>query len=107
MTARDEAIVAMAEAFIAKVKQHPVPPSDPFGGELGNFFGCSTDDAMEVALDAIPTDVLARLAIERGALIEAGVYDPSDYTVRSTVYYEDEDRPDDAVPLYRLTKDPT
>lgn len=53
-------------------------------------------------LDAIPPDVLTGLAIESGGLIEAGVYDPADYTVRSTVYYEDEDRPDDAVALYRV-----
>lgn len=65
MTARDDAIAAMASAFTAKVKQHPIPRHDPFGGTIGHFFGCSTQDAMAAALDAIPADVLTRLAAER------------------------------------------
>lgn len=36
-------------------------------------------------------------------LVHADVWDPPDGDdERATVYYEDEERPDDAVPLYRL-----
>jgi hypothetical protein len=44
----------------------------------------------------------------RRFLVEhAGVWDSSPRGDRVTVYYEDEIRPDDAPPLYRLTPDPS
>jgi hypothetical protein len=53
-------------------------------------------------LDAVPGAVLAQLAIERGGLEDDGTWvvpdDPEDYIV----HYEDEDRPENAVTLYRL-----
>jgi hypothetical protein len=72
--ARTRAADAASEAFIAKVKQHPIPRDDhltPFGPSAGFFFGCSTNEAIGVALDAVPDQVLADLLIERGALTQS------------------------------------
>jgi len=86
MTARDEAIEAMQQA-------------------LSCDRGRRWSDLVAHLLGAIPPDVLVRYAIERGGLIESGVWDraPSDHD-RVNVYYEDESRPDDAVVLYRLAE---
>jgi hypothetical protein len=56
VTARDEAIEAMCRAVI-------VPPMGPAAVRYAR------------ALDAIPGDVLVRLAIERGALAEVEIVD--------------------------------
>jgi hypothetical protein len=65
-----------------------------------------SDHRFGAMLDAIPADVLVDLAIERGALVQADVWDraPSDPD-RVRVYYEDESHPADAVPLYRQVTD--
>lgn len=66
MTARQEAAVALREAF-----ERPLPTDAPFEERLAGA-------RYARALDAIPDDVLARYAIERGALIKsptfAGLY---------------------------------
>jgi len=82
MTARDEAI----QAILDMPKRHMIAKLD------GEFFGS--------VLDAIPGDVLVRLAIERGALIEtapeftAGIY--FDVATRQDL--------DDFPPLYRVVE---
>jgi len=60
-------------------------------------------DYWATVLHAIPGDVLVRLAIEQGALIEDGSY-WSKTADRSGVFYEDEELPDDAKPLYRMVE---
>jgi hypothetical protein len=55
-------------------------------------------------IDAIPNDELVRLAIERGVLVQADVWDSPDYHKRVGVYYEDERIPPDAIPLYRVVE---
>jgi len=102
MTARDEAVEAMANSFDGAGEDDQV-----FAAIEGTLEGAGYLPLFEHLIDAIPADVLARYAIERGGLDDDGTWvlpnDPDDYFV----HYEDELRPDNAVSLYRLAEEGT